>query len=885
MGENHMTKSLSCFRHALRGVAVVGAVVASFAAWAAPVPLADYDARVNPHPEHPKAVGSSSRTGGVWTVHYDFSEGGHGVGLVVTPKKPIRARNFLFEAKHGDANQMCVIVTDATGQQFRKVATPVPGVWRKFSASLSSGWINFWGGANDGVLHQPVRAVEITVDRSAKGVKDPKDVGEVFIRNLAYEELGPEAEAADADFGQGVRYLVTDFRPGDVFSAGPRAFFRSDLQAQYDGGEMEIDFAKYREVVLFNEIPIWGSPEEFLLSVEAPAESAGLEFCLACRAGRPGVTFDCGRLRPARKGAARTFQTFSIPGFYGEGWKAGTNALPAAVARSKRLMRLVIRRGKAPAKRLKVRPVRFEAVVRAGTEPPPLVAVPPTGAEAPRTLEVGYLNLGRKACAEGEVRVTASDWTGNVLTKTSAKLPVTRPGERAFAKVPLPPAPQGLNFVSYRCELVERGERNFDIRPWTTSWTRPMPDAGSAEKNPDVPWGFGVYIHRSEDRYAYSSGYASPTNAAALAEMEKRAALAQAAGIKWERAEFKPSQANPARGRYDFTYYDRLFEIADRHGISCLALWSHYFPSYDRHYTQQCYDDYIETLRVAAERYRGRFGGWEIWNEPNISFWTGPKDDYVKLANMAYDVLKAADPSNRVVTCSTAGVPLDYIDHSISIGMKFDDLSIHPYRANPAERRFLADLAAVTNRSRGTGSWLSEMGWPTGCDQSTYTEIQQAAYYARAYMTAAGSGAVHSIYGYNFVDDGFNVLERENNFGILRRDLTPKPAYRAVAKVCRTFMKGRPALEAVRLTEFAEAWIFRMGGKAAVWADAPAQVRIRTASPARVTNLMDEPISDGVTSVSAAVGPLKVVFFDSDVTSVTLSDEAAASGAPETVEF
>ena len=240
----------------------------------------------------------------------------------------------------------------------------------------------------------------------------------------------------------------------------------------------------------------------------------------------------------------------------------------------------------------------------------------------------------------------------------------------------------------------------------------------------------------------------------------------------------------------------------------------------------------------------------------------------MKLVNAAHRVIKEVDPEIRVIACSTAGVDLKFIDMCIAKGMTYDDISIHTYRGDPEELTFLADLAAVTNRAHGNPTWITEMGWPTGCGNGTVSEREQAGKYARAYMTAAGSGMIHSIYGYDFVDDGFNVLERENNFGIVRRDLTPKPAYRALAKVCRTFGSGTPALESVDLSG-GKAWVFRMGGRSAVWATRTARLVVQTDSPAEATNLMDEKLGGGQTRASVTTGPLAPVFFDANVISVS----------------
>ena len=854
--------------------------------------LDDAKIGLNCHPEYKGAAGTVAREGNGWRIHYDFSGGGHGLGMIVQPKEQIWARTIFFDAFHNEGHAIAVLMTDAAGQTFRKVALRVPGAWRKFACDTCSGWGFHWGGPNDGEVRFPIRMFEINVDRSKKGVPDPQDVGDVRIRNIAYEEI-PSAERAEIVRQQaassGVRYTITDFSPGDRFSAGPRAFYRSGDgggRALADG-RLEIDFAREPRVALCNEIPVWGLPEEFLLTVEAPAEAAGAELELGIRVGKQLVFNSFGQLRPPVPGRKRIYQTLSMPGLCNVfGWEEKKRA--PGLARSKRVMQVVVKKGNAPAKRLEFRLVRLEAVVSGhagvGIVAPPLLATPPAGLTPPRQLSVGYLNLKDAPRGKGEIHVTMRDWEGRELGTGRAPVPVTPSGARTQVSVELPDVPAGLNFISYDCVLFEDGRPVAGVPPGNVCWTRPLADGGSSELRPDLPWGMGVYIHRSADRYAYASGYATPTNAAALAQMEQRAALAQAAGIKWERMEIKPSQIAYAKGQYDFSCYDKMFEIAERHGLTCCGLLSHYWPVGYKPYTQACYDAYVETARRTAEHFRGCIRFWEVWNEPNADYWAGPKEDYAKMVDAVFRAIKSVDPEARVIACSTGGIDLKFIDMCIGKGMSFDDLSIHPYRKKVEERRFLDELASVTNRAHGNPSWPTEMGWPTGYDNSTCSERAQAGNYACAYLTAAGSGTIRAIFGYDFVDDGFNVLERENNFGIVRRDLTPKPAYRAVAKICRTFMKGTASLESAKLPG-GEAWIFRMGGKSAVWTTRPARLAVRTDSPATVTNLMDEETGRGQTLSVVSVGQHAPAFFDVNVLSVSSDGVAADAPDSDLVEF
>ena len=828
----------------------------------------------NSHPEFKGARGAAEQDGDLWRIRYDFSGGGHGVGFVVKPNSPFMADRIVFEAMHGHGHSMAVVVRDSTGQAFLKKTTPAPFQWCRYVCRLDGYWDGHWSGANDGVLHQPVVSFEINLDRSVKGLPVADDVGTVLMRRI-----GAETDEASA-LAPLIRYTITDFAPGDRFSAGPRAFFRSDQPGMpLVNGDLEIDFSRHAQVDLRNEIPVWGSPKDFLLSVEAPAEAAGLEFELGLRTGDAAEGhargFSLGALPAAAAGRSVIRATLSV-------------AAPERMGRSRRVMRLLVRRGKAPAKKMRLRLLRLEAAVRAGADLPPLLATPPSGDEPPRKLTVSFLNLQSAACENGTVRVSMRDWNGRELGVATARLPRTVPGVRAVAQVALPSVGKGLNFVSYDCTLLRDGLADETIRGWTTSWTRPLGKDAETGKRPDLPWGFGLYLHRSEDFICYSSGYAVENDAAALARMEKKAALAQVMGVKWERVEFLPNMICRDKGKFDFAFYDRLVDCAERHGISMYGLFSHYWPmrgskradQHDRSaYTPENYTNWVETLRRTAERYRGRIAGWEIWNEPNISmYWEGPREDYVKLLNLAYPAVKEADPAARVLACSIAGTDLAFIDMCIGAKAKFDDITLHPYRGEPDERNFMSELVAVTNRSHGTKTWLTELGWPTGCDCRTYSERQQAGYFARAYMAAAGSGCCAAINGYDFFDDGFNVLERENNFGIVRRDGTPKPACRALAKVFRTFTDGTPSIVPHKQADGSTVWIFRMGGRAAVWCDREAALRVRTKECAEASNLMDEPLGTGCVQ-EVRVGPTAPVFFACEVSGIEVLPKAESVDA------
>lgn len=792
----------------------------------------------------PGAVGEVAESNGTWCLHYDLTKGGVGSGIMFDFAQPLWAERLSFEARHPFGHRLTVLAVDSTGQTFRRVMDAYPDEWYRFEFEVSGSWMNSWGGCGDGVFHYPLKGFEIVFDC---GVIPPKGEGPVldgFVRSIDAKEIPLErrSEFAVPSCGEGasaVTYDVTDFVSYDRFAGGPRVFFDAKRRCAVRDGKVEIKDGD--AVALSHEIPFWGKVEKLTLDVEVPVEAEGVEIVLAGNVRSAAVA-----LKGALSGESR-IQTLDFPAPQGKTWS--------------HLKCLQIHRGRAVAKDFSLRLVRLTATARPAESHTVVLADPPTGKTPPERLHVGILPFADCRGDGFALRVELSDWNGDSLGTVEEPLRELVAGRRQEVELALPKCPEGRNYVSYDCSLVRHGHPVYGVKKHETSWTRPLAERRiGGEKRPDLPWGIGAYLYRTGDFLAFGPGYGHADDEAAFARMEKRAALAAAAGFRWVRSDVEPYRVYRGNGQYDFSFCDRMLDILDRHGLSVCGGLSPSQFSEVKSYTPEHYELYAKVARRIVERHKDRVSAWEIWNEPNIHFWRGEKENYPKFVNIVGKAIKEADPSAKIVAASTCGIDFPFMDMCRDQGMVFDTLSIHPYRGNPVERTLLRELAAVTNRTAGAKLFVTEFGWPTGTGEDVYSEREQAAYHARCAMVCAGSGMVHSLYGYNLIDDGFDVSERENNFGLVRRDFTPKPAYLAMAKVCRTFAEGSPALECQTLPNGATVFVFRMGNACAVWADRRTRIRIETDGPARVTNLMNEALAEAVSNAQVTVGPLDIVF-------------------------
>lgn len=232
--------------------------------------------------------------------------------------------------------------------------------------------------------------------------------------------------------------------------------------------------------------------------------------------------------------------------------------------------------------------------------------------------------------------------------------------------------------------------------------------------------------------------------------------------------------------------------------------------------------DYAWVVRWVAARYGDRVAALELWNEPNFNengysplVTSDPARTYAAMVKAAYPAAKSAAPSLPVL----AGA-LSYSDDSFlkalyshGIAGYYDGISVHPYnewRAPGAAHDatwyrydFVQGLAVLHQTMLAAGDrtpvWITEMGWTTcsaGADRWCVTAEQQGRYLAEAATLAATWPWVTAFIAYNLRDKGIVPTSTEDNFGLVRRDYTPKPALAALAAAFAAFNPAKVAAAA-----------------------------------------------------------------------------------------
>lgn len=115
------------------------------------------------------AAGPGTASSAGASLSFDFTNGGNYVAMTRKLISPITATAIGFSASTW-GQQVFLRVVDSTGQtsqynMARPLEAGAPDAWYMVSVSLYSATLH-WGGANDGVLHQPIKAVSIVVNNS-----------------------------------------------------------------------------------------------------------------------------------------------------------------------------------------------------------------------------------------------------------------------------------------------------------------------------------------------------------------------------------------------------------------------------------------------------------------------------------------------------------------------------------------------------------------------------------------------------------------------------------------------------------------------------------------------------------------------------------------------
>ena len=296
------------------------------------------------------------------------------------------------------------------------------------------------------------------------------------------------------------------------------------------------------------------------------------------------------------------------------------------------------------------------------------------------------------------------------------------------------------------------------------------------------------------------------------ADLGRELDAAKAAGMRSIRLDIDWSAIEGVKGQQNWANTDRIINAITTRGMTPLGLLT-YAPQWasgstDSHTPPTDPNTFATFAKSAATRYLGKVPAWEIWNEPNIVSFFKPKPNittYNKLLAAAYTSIKSVQPTLTVISAGLSPAvdngsdiaPVTFVKGIYSGGANkyLDALAMHPYTypslpTDPATASWsafqqLTPMRAVMVAGGDTAKliWLTEFGAPTGTDPTAVTEAFQAQTISVVLQTARATAWLGPAFLYNIRDSGTNLADREQNFGILKRDFTPKAGYAALKTI------------------------------------------------------------------------------------------------------
>ena len=272
--------------------------------------------------------------------------------------------------------------------------------------------------------------------------------------------------------------------------------------------------------------------------------------------------------------------------------------------------------------------------------------------------------------------------------------------------------------------------------------------------------------------------------------------LARLAGVKWVRDRASWPELETARGTWAAeTRYERAMRIEHEAGLKVLQV-NHISPPWATKNPTRFPEDLRDVYnfyRGLAKRWKGLADAIEPWNEPDIDMFGGHTGcEIASFQKAAYWGLKAGDPESPV---SGTVFAIDRAETLEDFGANevhpyFDRYGLHHYIRLPEYPRAYGRHRAV---SGGRPMWTTEFNLPVvWADEKTKEpseeELRFQAYrVGKVFAQALHEGSEKAFY---FILGDY--VERNLQFGLLHRDLTPRPGYVAFAAVGRLLNGAAP---------------------------------------------------------------------------------------------
>ena len=332
---------------------------------------------------------------------------------------------------------------------------------------------------------------------------------------------------------------------------------------------------------------------------------------------------------------------------------------------------------------------------------------------------------------------------------------------------------------------------------------------------------------------------------------ENSALVADWLGLDIVRLHLPWSHMEPKPGEFQWDDVDKVIGQYEAHGIQIQALFSG-TPAWalkdkeagaaarergekteSRAPDPQAWETF--TGQYAA-RFRGRVAYYEIWNEPDLEFWTGTDDEYLELLRGAYRAIKAADPRAVVMTGGFAGGgQTDRLKPAIlerTLTEARDSFDVIAYHRHGFFKDFAKEIQEklLSLRER-TGNAAKPLYFTETAMDSRKGLRHQAETLVKKISFTSSLGAIAHTW-FNLHDASTGSLKSGYSYGLLSSDGEPKTSF-AAYNTLTGLLRGKTPM--ARLATAEGVWALPFQGEketiVVCWREddkAPAELRLQT---------------------------------------------------------
>lgn len=296
---------------------------------------------------------------------------------------------------------------------------------------------------------------------------------------------------------------------------------------------------------------------------------------------------------------------------------------------------------------------------------------------------------------------------------------------------------------------------------------------------------------------------ASHLNRLRTATIDRQLTLMQQAGIAWTRFDFEWDQMEYAEGVWSFTRFDTIYNDAQARGIQLIAMlpqWGAPVWIGIDYQSPMGADNYAAYVSQVVRHFKGKILIYELGNEPDLALFWPPSPDaasYSAYLKAGYEAVKSNDPNASVLTAGLTDNAVAFLTGMYSNGAKgyFDYLAFHPYSwpNSPDGNSGFATMNQLNAIMSANGDlkpiMVTEVGWPSTTQSGGVLESTQATYIAHVFQKVMFEDYkfVPIVCIYDFIDDGTDKINPEDNFGLVRYDYSTKPSYSTIQLERQTY--------------------------------------------------------------------------------------------------